>query len=355
MSSRVTIPAYTRIIQEKFIPALPEYWRHQFRFGVQALTLKPFVSLASNARQTVAHPDTAGTTMDRLASNQGLAKNLARVVANLGMITPKSILACDHSVLNGLMTFMAAIQTGKGRAIPCLVETLYAQQLPATSTAPKRKQKLRQARKEASIRIYDQALAVLEELAGTLGFWPRLVFDRGFGGLPFIRPLVAHGAIFYIRIKVDRLVELGGQELKALELPADDTKITLDGMELRVIRSDQPDDDGEPWLILTSDMKKGRRKIIRIYYHRFEIEETFKDLKHILGLKLTRLNKPLSLKVLLWFTSLRFILAYLASYGDPRYGRPRHPKKKISWMRRMSEEFLREIYGPVANQITGGL
>ena len=203
--------------------------------------------------------------------------------------------------------------------------------------------------------MYDQALAALEELTAALGFWPRLVFDRGFGGIRFIRKLVAHEAIFYIRLKADRLLELGGTEYKALEIPANDMKITLGEMTLRVIRSDQPDDDGEPWLILTSDMTKSRRKIIRIYYHRFEIEETFKDLKHILGLKLTRLTKPLSLKILLWFASLKFILGYLASHNDPRYGTPRHPKKKISWTRRLTEEFLREVYGPVGDLITGRL
>jgi hypothetical protein len=198
-------------------------------------------------------------------------------------------------------------------------------------------------------------LAALEELASALGFWPRLVFDRGFGGIRFIRKLVAHEAIFYIRLKASRLVELGGTEVKASELAANDMKITLSGMGLRVIRSDEPDDDGEPWFILTSDMVKGRKNIIEIYYHRFEIEETFKDLKHILGLKLTRLTKPLSLKILLWFASLRLILGYLASYKDPRYGTPRHPKKKISWVRRLTEDFLREVYKPVGDLITGGL
>jgi hypothetical protein len=129
----------------------------------------------------------------------------------------------------------------------------------------------------------------------------------------------------------------------------------LDGLELRVIRSDEPDDDGEPWLILTSDMAKSRRKIIRIYYHRFEIEETFKDLKHVLNLKLMKLTKPLSLKILLRFASLRFILAYLASYRDPRYGKSRHPKKRISWFRRLSEELTREAYSSLGKMITGGL
>ena len=355
MSSRVNISAYARIIQQQFIPTLPEYWGHLFRFGVQALTLKPFVSLASNARQTIAHPDTASTTMDRLAGNEGLANALAKAVAGLGIVRPKSILACDHSTFNSLMAFVGAIQTRRGRAIPCVIETLYAQQLPAGDTAPKRKQHLRLARKAAGIRMYDQAIVALEALAEELGFWPRLVFDRGFGGIPFIRRLVAHEAIFYIRLKASRLVELGGDEVKVGELPTSDMRVILDGMSLRVIRSDEPDDDGEPWLILTSDMVKGRKNIIEIYYHRFEIEETFKDLKHILGLKLTRLTKPLSLKILLWFASLRFILGYLASHKDPRYGAPRNPKKKISWVRRLTEDFLREIYGPVGNLITGEL
>lgn len=355
MSSKVIIPAYAHIIQHQLIPSLPEYWHHQVRFGVQALTIKPFVSLASNARATIANPDTASTNMDRLVANAGLAHELGKVVAGLGIVTPRSILACDHSDMNGLLTFMGAVQTGKGRAIPCVLTTLYSQHLPAGDEASKRKQTLRLARKEAGIHLYDQALACLEQLALDLGFWPGLVFDRGFGGISFIRGLAAHGAIFYIRLKAGRLVELGGEEMSAGALPTSDEGIVLGGLNLRVIRSDEPDDDGEPWFILTSDMKKSRKKIIRIYYHRFEIEETFKDLKHVLNLKLMRLTKPLTLKILLWFASLRFILGYLASYRDPRYGKPRHPKKRISWFRRMSEALTREAYGPLGDLITGGL
>jgi hypothetical protein len=102
-------------------------------------------------------------------------------------------------------------------------------------------------------------------------------------------------------------------------------------------------------------MQKSRNKIIRIYYHRFEIEETFKDLKHVLDLQLMKLTKPLTLKILLWFTCLRFILEYLASYRDPRYGSPRHPKKKISWPRRQAEALVRAAYGPLGELITGKL
>lgn len=354
MSSKFIIPAYAQTIQQQVLPELPEYWHHQVRFGVQALTIKPFVSLASNARQTIANPDTAGTNMDRLVANEDLARGLSKVVAGLGVITPSSIVACDHSDMNGLLAFMGAVQTRRGRAIPCVVETLYSQFLPANDTS-KRKQKLRQDRKEANIHLYDQALGCLEDMALNLGFWPRLVFDRGFGGISFIQGLARHNAIFYIRLKASRLVELGGEEYRVGELAANDTIVTLNDLRLRVVRSDKPDDDGEPWLILTSDMKRSRKKIIRIYYYRFEIEETFKDLKHILNLKLMKLTKPLSLKILLWFASLRFILGYLASHRDPRYGKPRHPKKRISWFRRLSEELVREAYAPLGDLITGEL
>jgi hypothetical protein len=60
---------------------------------------------------------------------------------------------------------------------------------------------------------------------------------------------MGHEATFYIRLKANRLGELGDEEFKAGELPANDTRITLQGLSLRVVRSDKPDDDGEPWLI----------------------------------------------------------------------------------------------------------
>lgn len=124
-------------------------------------------------------------------------------------------------------------------------------------------------------------------------------------------------------------------------------------MELRVVRSDDPE-DGEPWYILTSDLTSSKSQIIRIYYHRFEIEETFKDIKHVLGLETIRFMKPLSLKVVLWFASLAVILAYLVNSWAPT-GRYCHHKKRLSHYRRFFEHLQREAYRPLANIITGGL
>jgi len=354
MPSQQIIPACSRIIQQQFMPHIPARWQKQFRFGVQALTLKPFASLASNARQTVANAATAGTKMDRLICNAGLAQTLAGAIRRLGIIHPNSLVNCDHSTFNGLAAFVGAIQTKKGRALPCLVATTYDHNLPAHTDAPKRKQQMRAERKKLDYTLHEQVRTSITAFAGQLGFWPRFVFDRGFMSIGLVQLFTRHQAVFYVRLKAGQFVELSGQKFRARELEHSDTRITLAGIALRVIRSDQPDDDNEPWYILTSDMHSKRRKIIEIYYHRFEIEETFKDLKHVLDLVRTRLMKPVSLELLLWFTGLSFILGYLSG-GTSCTKRQTHPNKRLSWYRQFFEALQREVYGPAADLITGGL
>jgi hypothetical protein len=85
---------------------------------------------------------------------------------------------------------------------------------------------------------------------------------------------------------------------------------------------------------------------IALYYHRFEIEETFRDIKTILGLRRTKLTKPNSLAILLWFVNLGIIILFLAGIGTmgiralmQLLAQP-HPKKKLSWYRILLE--LRE-------------
>ena len=354
MPSPKILPSCAQLIQQQFLPHIPKRWQCQFRFGVQALTLKPFASLASNARQTVSNPATASTKMDRLMGNAGLTSALSDAIKHLGIIHPNSLVNCDHSDFNGLTAFVGAIQTKRGRAIPCLVATTYSQRLPAHPDAPKLKQQMRATRKQLDYSIYDQVRVTLEEFAHNLGFWPRFVFDRGFMGIKLVELFDKHQARFYVRLKASQLVDLGDIRLQVQDLEAPDAHVSLSGIPLRVIRSDQPDDGSEPWYILTSDMKTKRNKIIRIYYYRFEIEETFKDLKHILDLIRTRLMKPVSLRLLLWFASLSFILGYLLG-ARSRSQRTGHPKKRLSWYRQFFEALQREVYGPTANLITGGL
>ncbi len=182
-------------------------------------------------------------------------------------------------------------------------------------------------------------------MADRLGFWPKLVFDRGFGNESIVEHLSAEGAMFYIRLKAGRFVEFDDKKTEVKRLKEKDALITLYGLKLlRVIRSPKSRRTKEPWYILTNDMTSSRTKIVRIYYHRFEIEETFKDLKHIFEYKRTRLNKPNSLKVLLWLVSLGIALLYLAVKPTKQHLKTTNPKKQTSWLRQAFEQLSR-AYG----------
>ena len=118
----------------------------------------------------------------------------------------------------------------------------------------------------------------LQDFADRLGFWPKLVFDRGFGNESVVTHLQAEGATFYIRLKAGRFVELDGEQTEVKQLKEKDTTIRLYGLTLRVIRSPKSRQAKEPWYILTNDFSSSQNKVVKIYYHRFEIprhEATF--------------------------------------------------------------------------------
>lgn len=164
------------------MPQVPKKWLPQFTFGAQAFSLRPFQSAGSNARCVVSNPSTASTKCDRLLGNTKLAAHFGVVFDQLNLVKPRSYVNVDHSDMNGLTALVGARQTRNGRAIPCFVETTYAHHIPADSNKP-RWQKLRAAmvlaRKTQS--FTGHTIDTLQDFADRLGFWPRLVFDRGFG------------------------------------------------------------------------------------------------------------------------------------------------------------------------------
>ena len=282
---------------------------------------------------------TAARKSERLFANLGLANQLGTVFDSLGLVKPGSFVNVDHSDMNGLTALVGAVQTRNGRAIPCLVETTYSDRLPSTVNAPRRKQALRRAR--AGVRQWQSFtghyIDALQGLHDRLGFWPKLVFDRGFGNESLVTHLQAEGATFYIRLKGGRFVHLDGQRIAAKALGQTDATIELFGITLRVIRSPKNRRAYEPWYILTNDIQSSRARIVKIYYHRFEIEETFRDMKHIFELKRTRLNKPNSLKLLLWFVSLGIALLFQVTKPTKQSLHSINPKKQISWLRQAYE------------------
>ncbi|MDR1300449.1 MAG: transposase [Candidatus Nomurabacteria bacterium] len=345
MSPITIITNINQLTKTKLAPVLPKKWLPQFQFGLKAYSLRTFHSASSNARQVVANPNTASRKSERLLANIGLAANLATAFDNLNLIKASSYVNCDHSDMNGLTAFVGAVQTRNGRAIPCLIETTYSDRLPGPSltTSPKRKLALRQARAEERqlIGFTEHYINALQSLASRLGFWPKLVFDRGFGNKSLVTYLDAAGATFYIRLKAGRFVELDGQSIEVKRLVENDTIINLFGLKLRVVRSPKSRRATEPWYILTNDLTSTKAKIVKIYYHRFEIEETFKDLKHIWNLKRTRLNKPNSLKVILWLVSIGIASLYKVTKPTKQTVRKRHKKKRNSWLRQAYEQLQR--------------
>lgn len=334
------------LVQSNLVPTVPKKWRPQLRFGLRAYSLQAFQSAGSNARRVVANPNTAARRSERLLANSRLAHHLGMVFDTLALVKPSSFVNVDHSDMNGLMALVGALQTRSGRAIPCFTETTYSDRLPGggSSSSTPRKQVLRAARAEErkALGLTEHTVRSLQAFTNRLGFWPRLVFDRGFGSEVVIRHLMEHEATFYIRLKSSRLVALSDGEavtrLSVKELEQKDAAVQLFGMTLRIIRSPKGRRAKEPWYILTNDFASSRNKIVKVYYHRFEIEESFKDLKHILEFRRTRLNKPNSLKVILWLMFIGIALLYIVTKPSKQRAYAAHPKKRISWIRRALEQ-----------------
>lgn len=289
----------------------------------------------------VANANTAASKTLRLLGNEKLANQLGTVFDQLSLVRPGSLVNVDHSDVDGLTALVGAAQTRNGRAIPVFVETTYAHHIPSDSDKP-RWRKLRAtmvlARKTQS--FTGHTIDALQDFADRLGFWPKLVFDRGFGNESIVMHLAGEEYIFYIRLKAGRFVEFDGQRVEVKDLGRRDSTIQLFGLTLRVIRTPKSRRHPEPWYILTNDTTSSRTKIARIYYHRFEIEESFRDAKHLFGLKRLHVMKPNSLKMLLWLVFLGIALLYTATRPAKQRTKASNPK---SWIRLAYEQFERGL------------
>ncbi len=348
-----------KLVQAHVLPLAPKNKQKQMLFGLSALAFRPLMSLNSNARTVGAKRNTAEVRMTRLLHDNGLPKILGKTIAGLAFVTPTSFVNVDHSDFSGLVALVCAVQTKIGRALPAFVGTAYSGKLSARGDASKRTQAMREAYNAQAKKQTEQTICDLQALYDLLGFWPRLVFDRGFGDQGIIRFLKRHKVVFYIRMKAGRLTELPGGTKAIRDLATGDEIISLAGCKLRVVRSQKQGRNKEPWYILTSDTKRTPRQVIKTYYHRFEIEESFRDIKSILGLRRTKLMKPLSLAVLLWLVSLGILILYLA--GLKTYGRnglcqmmqPGHAKKRLSWFRILYELVEQALMKPLYEVVTG--
>lgn len=335
------------LIQNNLLPTVPTKWWPQLAFGLEAFSLRPFQSAGSNARSVVENTNTAASKARRLLANQKLADELGSVFDQLKLVRSGSFVNIDHSDFDGLTALVGAVQTRHGRALPCMVETTYSPRLPSHDSA-RATPRTNQMRTDMLFCRHAQSFTghtidALQNMHDRLGFWPKLVFDRGFGNESIVEHLSAEGATFYIRLKAENYVEYDDQRTQIEQLPEKDAAIRLFGLTLRVVRSPKSRRAKQPWYILTNDMNSSRIKIVRIYYHRFEIEETFKDTKHLFELQRLSFTRPTSLKVVLWLVFLGIALLYVATRHGTWWPTATNAQKFISWVRRAYEQLQREL------------
>lgn len=326
-----------KFVSTRLLPhVLPKHQR-LFVFGLQALTLTPYESLGSNARLVIANVSTAASKMYRLVSNEKLVATFHRFVRESGLVTKTSLVNVDFSTFCGFQALCFGVQTGKGRALPVWNASL---------TYPIKF-------------VGSQNLFVLEQIHAfgkTLGFYPRFVFDRGFWIPIVMQFLLKNKRIFYLRIKQGQTLHWSdkGEKKKAKTIGryTKDTTITLFGYTMRLVVSPPPPQQTNPkkkqntqkWYILTNDTQSGRNEVLLIYATRFEIEETFKDYKHIQKLNRLRIKTIATFTMLLWFASVAQWLAWWTK-GEQKDHKERavHPKKKRSFFRMFWEDLQRAV------------
>ena len=113
--------------------------------------------------------------------------------------------------------------------------------------------------------------------------------------------------------------------------------------------SERKDSNGkeEPWYLLTNDFTTDKEAVIARYYFRFEIEEAFKDLKHVSDLaNFFRIKTAQTFQIILWFPILSIWLAFLLAgtkqYLSDRIGKKR--RKKLSVVRFFAEMIQLEVF-----------
>lgn len=322
--------------------------KHQklFSFGIQSLSLTPYDSLGSNARLIVKNISTAASKMYRLVSNKTLVKNFHRLVTANNLVIKTICVNIDFSTFCGFQTLCFAVQTTKGRALPVWLNCI---------TYPIEN-------------VGSQNIFVLEEIKAfgkCLGFFPRFVFDRGFWIPCVMKFLLEHKIIFYLRIKQGQSLLLREKgkiyQAKTIGKHTKDTTIMLLGFPMRLIVSPPPPKQVNPkkkqntqrWYIITNDMESSREDILVIYKTRFEIEETFKDYKHIQKLKVLRIKKKETFVILLWFATIAFWLSFWIM-GEQTTKKTVRPKSKRSFFRVFWEELQRALREPGMRQIIAG-
>lgn len=258
-----------------------------YRFGFWALTEQRITSIRGNARQLVQNPHTAKTKAWRLPKNHRWKSVIPKMLQPFRLVTGRSVICLDFSNFHGWQVLTFALQTRSGRAVPVYFEII---KYPIT---------------ENPQNIF--IVRAVERFAAFVGCRPKLVMDRGFACPHIIKELCKQSHPFVVRIKACKQLAKAEKKLlfKAKHTGRNDQRVwAYEGLGLRLIVSDKKEGAKERWHLITNDFTATRDELMADYYHRFEIEEFFKDAKWLLGLEWVRLFKLNSMTTVLWFVVL---------------------------------------------------
>lgn len=322
------LPNIQEKVQSEILPIIRPKWRDSFQLGINALSLIPFCSLNSNAR--VVGGTNGMMQMYRLV-RKDLSSVFTLIMAKLFNVTKESFINIDFTIFEPFATLCFAIQTQVGRAIPVWIETL---KYPI---------------KKDSQNIF--ILESLEKFIKIVGCKFKIVADRGFIGEYLINGFTNLGLTFYVRMKAgksvirelknkDKIISL--RKVKWLDFTA-----IIYSRKLRVIRSSttlqKKLNASECWYIITNDFETPRETILNTYYHRFEIEEAFKDLKHVFNMNQNYFKRKETIEAIIWFQILGFWLLWLTSH-IPKLKEEItvNIKKQLSWFKTAWEQLMTE-------------
>jgi hypothetical protein len=311
---------------QRIIPLVPQQQSKLFRFGWETLSLQRITSLRCNARLSPYRWHTAKTKMDRLCRNAKIPSIFPGLAVSLGVVSESDTIAVDFSDFgNGFQVLMFAKQTQKGRAIPVYFEIL------------------RYPIQNDSQNIF--IMQAIEHLTDILGFKPLFVFDRGFACPSIIRFLASNDYSFICRVKKGKMFQhrQTGKKFLAKDALKDDVSVSAYDKNLRLVVSDKPQNNNEPWYLITNDTDSAREKIIELYYYRFEIEEFFRDAKRLLGLEHVNFRKTSSLQVALWFVLLTCWFFWNVQESMTENDHKSREMMKLSIIRYCCEQLHKEI------------
>lgn len=283
--------------KRNILPEIPSKWRKRLAFGFEAISLHPVESLKANGR--LVHEGkkrkTAETKIYRVGRTKKFLSWFPSLVSILRLVKKGDIVNVDFSDFRGRQVLLFSKQTKKGRAIPLFFCFL---------TYPIQK---------GSQNIFIKE-TIREFLLSIDHRNVHLVFDRGFMIPVLVKFLVKEGVSFTIRMRAGKQVTTnqGGKKKALRRLKEADTMVCIYGNTLRVIRSHKKKGMKEPWYLLTSDTETSANDTIKRYYHRFEIEEFFKDAKRLSNYEYLFPLKDQTFTIILWFLFLGYWIAWLS-------------------------------------------